>query len=183
MNEAFNITVKSANRRGLGSLLWEIIGVGFNKSKFDLTVSITDSLYTNNPEENMWDNYFEPINNSYKIDYGVEISNYSYDLGVFYNMESKKNWNRFYRDRILFKNYIMEEFFSFYEQYFVNNKVIGVHYRSTDIYKEFIKLKKVSEKYNKASVEMYFNEIDKLDYDYIYLATDSNQIFNQFKEK
>lgn len=179
MNDVYNINV-NAKYRGMGSLLWEVIGAGFNASKFDLSVTIYDSLYTNDPKDNMWDNYFEPINNINKIDYGIKLNDYSHDLKIFYNLEEKTNWNRFYKDRIVFKKDILDDLKKYYDQYFLDKKIIGVHYRSTDIYSEFNRLKKIDEKYNKASVEMYFNEIDKLTYDYVYLATDSSQIFEQF---
>ncbi len=183
MNNTFDITVKNSKWRGFGSILWEIIGVGFNHASLDLTVTIKESLYTNTPDENMWDVYFEPINNNNKIDYGMQQGGYSYDLNIFKNIEAKINWNKFYCDRIVLKAEIKTEFDKFYNQYFMNKKVVGVHYRSTDIYNEFARLKQISDRFGKATVEMYFNELDKLKCDYIYLATDSSLIFDQFKTK
>jgi len=182
MNETYDIKI-TAGCRGLGSLLWQVIGMGFNHAKFDLSVTITNSLYTKKPEDNLWDNYFLPINNLNKIDYGVQCNDYTYNLNVFNNIHNKKLWHKFYIDRIGFLPDIINDLDTFYKQYFDNKKILGVHYRSTDIYDEFIRLKQISERFNKASVIEYFDEIDTLDYDYIYLATDSNIIFDAFNKR
>ena len=119
--------------------------------------------------DNVWEYYFEQLNST-GLDNITDIVNISTDAETEYRdvfMDKSEYANRTleYHD-IISKHlkllpHVSEKIENFYDTYFKNKKILGIHCRGTD-------------HPDKKDMQYYINEISKYvdDYDYIFIASD-----------
>lgn len=134
--------------------LCDIPGYG-NGNMFDVGFIQDHEDYVNNPYSNMED--FSNLVATYSTSYDPEI--------------------RRRASKVIEKHFIVrKEILDLIEDRFAGydfNRILGVHRRSTDIV----------EHHGIVELDKVFSEIDKEDYDYIFLATDTNMQYRMFKER
>lgn len=174
-----------ADDRGLFSLFREVLDIIAANGLKNITVDYRKTLYNDRDTENMWGYYFEPINNARKNKYDtsfMKVRAYSDPLAGE-KIRHIKLFHQIIRDRIRIKTNLNEKVRVFSEQNFKGKKIIGIHYRGTDIGRA---LNNQTGMFRKALPEEYFSEIDKLlakGFEKVFLATDDQKIFEKFQAK
>ncbi len=170
--------------RGLFSLFREVLDVIASNGQRNIRVEYYRTLYNTNASENMWEYYFYPVRNDIKKKYIRFFTTRPY-RNVF-STENKTQLALFHEvltDRIRIKEGITRAAEQFWRNNLAEKKVIGIHYRGTDIhittdmYRGILK---------EPRVEEYFVAVDALlakGYDTILLATDDEKIFQKFKSR
>lgn len=165
--------------RGYFSYLTEAVGnlLGFYEHYEDADVKVFFDL-CNIPgygEGNMFDVGFIQNSEDYRInqydnveDYSNMIASYEtfYDLGLRKKAQTIIERHFIVREEI---KYLIENRFKGYDF----SRIIGVHRRSTDII----------EHHAIVDLSNLFNQIENEDFDYIFLATDSNIEYKKFRER
>lgn len=178
--------IEHANERGMFSIFRQMLDIISLHGEKKISARFRDTLYNDIPEENMWDYYFEPIQNDVKRQY----KNGSFNVRPYKDALSSENkdhlrlFNQVIKDRIRIKPEITAKADAFMRERFENKKIIGVHFRGTDIWKSVGG--GTSDIFRKATPEKYFVELDKLlenGYDNIFLATDEEAVYKQFKDR
>ena len=139
-----------------------------------------------NKSYNMWDYYFEPIND-YKLDdiyqskFVIISSNKTNKIKEFDSFQnlSQKHHNLFLKYFKVNKD-IMNEIETFKNKNFINKKVLGVHFRGTDM--------KIQERHPfpptiQQMVGLIDAEIKKNNYDVIYLVTEDSKYYEKLSKK
>jgi hypothetical protein len=140
---------------------------------------------TINNQLNAWNYYFEPINkyklsDIYKSKFVIISDNKTNDQKEF---DSFKNLNqqhyKIYKKKIKFKSYIIKKTNFFVNKYFNNQKVLGVHFRGTDM--------KTQERHPfPATTNQIINlinyEIRNNNYNKIFLVTEENKYLRILKK-
>ncbi|MSU55005.1 MAG: hypothetical protein EXS46_00520 [Candidatus Taylorbacteria bacterium] len=180
------ITPVSFKNRGLFSIMNEVLDeISMNNEK-SFQILLQNTMYNNSPDENMWNYYFEPIDNSAdkRFPYNLFFNTRPFFNSLFpHRPKLVSLFNKVFKSRIKIKSEILEKAELFVRTNFANKKIVGVYYRGTNI---MISIDSVSQMYRKALHEEYFIEIDSLlanGYDAVFLSTDDEKIFPKFKER
>ena len=174
------------NARGMFSIFRELLDIMTVYGDKNITISFKDTVYNDAPEDNMWEYYFEPVQNELKKMYApVPCSTRLYlDALSSEKKEHLTLFNEIIRTRIKLRKEILDKIDAFAATNFANKKVIGVHFRGTDIWKS---IKNWSTVFKKVGPPEYFSLIDSLletkKYDCVFLATDEELVYQQFKER
>ena len=170
------------SRRGFFSWILEVIDIIAANGDKDIKVMLNHTVYNENINENMWEYYFEPVRNTGKKRYKIFETTRIYCDPLLPNKENLRVvLNEIFQTRITVKKSIIDKVENFQKEYF-GKKVLGVHFRGTDIWTT---IDAYSYLVRKASIDKYFEEIDKIigNYDSIFLATDENTAFNEFRKR
>jgi hypothetical protein len=138
-----------------------------------------------NNQLNAWNYYFEPINkfkllDIYKSKFVIITDNKTNGQKEF---DTFKNLNqehyKIYKKQIKFKSYLLKKTNLFINKYFKNQKVLGVHFRGTDM--------KTQERHPfPATTDQITNlinyEIRKNNYNKIFLVTEENKYLKVLKK-
>lgn len=138
-----------------------------------------------NNQKNAWNYYFEPINkyklsDIYKSKFVIISDNKTYgqkEFDTFKNL-SRDHYN-IYKKKIKFKSYLLTKSNLFINKHFKNQKVLGVHFRGTDM--------KTQERHPfPATISQIMNlinhEMRKNNYDKIFLVTEENKYLTVLKK-
>jgi len=185
-NPSVNITDQShqnSNGRGLFSLIIEVLDIVSAFGEKNIFVNYRNTAYNENANDNMWEYYFEPVNNDKKKKYRLLLK--IRPLRNPFLSEDKFLRSIFCEiltDRIVIKKNILLKAKNYAETNFAGKKILGVHYRGTDI---GVTIDNWSHFLAKAPIEKYFESIEKIfdGYDLIFLATDDTAAFNKFRDK
>ncbi|GEM_PF-4952721 len=174
------------NARGMFSIFRELLDVMSIYGDKNIIVSFKDTVYNDAPEDNMWEYYFEPVQNELKKTYAAVPCSTRLYLDAL-SSEKKEHlmlFNEIIRTRIKLRKELLDKINSFATHNFGDKKVIGVHFRGTDIWKS---IKNWSRVFRKVGPPEYFELIDTLlateKYACIFLATDEELVYQQFKER
>lgn len=174
------------NARGMFSIVRELLDIMSVYGDKNITVSFKGTVYNDAPEDNMWEYYFEPIHNEHKKMYAPVSTTTRLYLDAL-SSEKKEQlvlFNDIIKTRIQLRKEIRDTIDSFAKNNFAGKKVIGVHFRGTDIWKS---LKNWNSVFKKVGPPEYFTVLDTLleteKYDCIFLATDEELVYQQFKER
>lgn len=178
--------IEHANERGMFSIFRQMLDIISLNGEKKISAEFYGTLYNDIPEENMWQYYFEPIRNETRKKYPA----FSFNIRPYkdaLSSEKKEHlllFNQIIKDRIRIKREILDKINIFVSAHFANKKVIGVHFRGTDVWKSVGGMTKGI--FRKAGPEEYFGEIDRLlanGYDSVFLATDEEAVYKQFKDR
>ena len=138
-----------------------------------------------NYQLNAWNYYFEPINkfklsDVYKSKFVIisdNKTNGQKEFDTFKNL-SQEHYN-IYKKKIKFKSYLVKKTNSFIKKHFKNQKVLGVHFRGTDM--------KTQERHpfpatTNQIVNLINYEIRKNNYNKIFLVTEENKYLKFLKK-
>jgi hypothetical protein len=173
----------SSKGRGLFSLLIEILDIISIDGMSDVEIIYHDTLYNENFSDNMWEYYFEPINNRVKKKYRILRTLRPYRDPLIIESEKIRNiFSEIFKDRIQIKESILNKTEKYFKKTFFTQKILGIHYRATDIR---VSIKTHPEILKKESIEKYFEFIDlnRDKYENIFLATDDENISHLFQAK
>jgi hypothetical protein len=164
--------------RGYFSYLTEAVGnlLGFyQQNKEDAKVFFDLYDIPGYGKGNMFDVAFIQDHEDYKMHAYHNIEEFSNLIGSY-----ETSWDKDIRQQaqqIIEKHFVLRsEITDLIKTRFKNydfNRIVGVHRRSTDII----------EHHSIVDLSDIFNEIDSIDHDYIFLATDSNAEYSKFKER
>ncbi|MFA6601797.1 MAG: hypothetical protein WCT02_02965 [Candidatus Paceibacterota bacterium] len=170
--------------RGLFSLFRETLDIIAANGRKDIEIDYRHTLYNESANQNMWEYYFYPVNNEIKRKYMYYAAKRPYkDVFSCDKPRQLALFNKIIRDRIKIKETLTDKADFFWNKYLKGTKVIGIHYRGTDIhvtidvYKDILKQPVIAE---------IFSEVDRLllsGYEAIYLATDEEKTLRSFKER
>lgn len=174
------------DRRGFFSIILAILDEISTNSEKEIHIKLNRSMFNDNPEDNMWDYYFEPVqsSNNGKSSYRPSFNIRPYrDALITESQKHLELFSKIVKDKIRIKSDILKKVESFKKENFGNKKIIGVHCRGSNI---MLSINSVSHLFQKVPIERYFEEIDKWlieGYDNIFLATDDERIFKKFTER
>lgn len=169
--------------RGFFSIFRELIDTISANGNKKIRVEYHRTLYNNSPSDNMWDYYFEPIDNSARHSYRWHPKEFPFrDWWSAENPIHCALFHRIINERIRFKRDIVEDAERYVRENFEGKKILGVHFRGTDM--ERIK-KTTDPRFRDATLPDYFEFIDSAlgSYDKIFLATDDQKAYEAFRTR
>ncbi len=171
----------SCKARGFFSLFNEILDTIALYGTSDISVVLNHTHYNERETDNMWDYYFEPVQNVSKRNYKA-----SFNIRPFRDhriMESPKKialLHEVLQKRVVVKKEIQQDADAFYAQHLSGHTVIGVHFRGYDVADNFAI---VSHLLRKAPPEDYCSVLDSTPFDYVFLATDDMPAYEFFQKR
>ncbi|MDO8483137.1 MAG: glycosyltransferase [bacterium] len=178
--------IEQASERGMFSIFRQMLDIISVYGERKISVEFYNTLYNDIPEENMWEYYFEPLKNDVRRRY----PDLYFNVRPYKDALSSENkthlelFNQVIKDRVRIKQEILGKAEAYLQEHFTNKKIIGVHFRGTDVWKSVGGM--TNNIFRKAYPEEYFPVIDGLlenGYDNIFLATDEEAVYLQFKER
>jgi len=191
MNEY--IIICPNHRAGMFSYIWETLKMIKANQNENIYIDWTQSIYQKKPGDNVWDYFFKQPFTEERPDKikNIYYSNYVEQLNpddIFYyvynpndpnygNLPDEKKYSRRLQYNNLISKYcvlnssIQSKIDDFYNNNFLNKKVLGVHMRGTD-HPYRVSIKK--------SIEQIKKYADA--YDLIYVSTDEFERYNQVKQ-
>ena len=173
--------------RGLFSLLNEVVYLISINSGKNIEIDYRHTEYNDTPDANAWTFCFRPVRNddAHKRPYRYLFATPPYRNPLVVGKKRyRRILNQVIRDRILLQDSAQNKIEDFIAKNFKGRKVIGVHYRGADtLYPVVLRPPR---DFRKASVEEYFNAIDKQlqnGFEAIFLATDDEEVFKKFKAR
>lgn len=134
-----------------------------------------NSLYYDvNYGENVWEYYFENFSTFKDSD----IYNGYIELKLLENSNFRQTFNFLYSKYIKLKDNVKNEFNIINNEFFINKKVLGIHIRNTDKFMGHLHGEPMGIPVNNGLFKKHIDEIVD-NFDYIYLATDSINTFNE----
>lgn len=162
---------ETINERGFFSVILQMISIKITNPNIPFFIDLSNwKLYQNNPNENVWEYYFDQYYNNLETDI------------TRVNQNTLVNYGDRFRALELIRSKIKElnikpqilDKISKYDQYF-DKKILGVHKRGTD-----------SDEHRPiVPLSDYFNYVDKNidEYDYLYVCSDETSAIDAFKER
>lgn len=136
-----------------------------------MDISNMYSSYHMDFKDNMWLYYFDqPEIIEENV---IEVRDNFFGPSAFINKKERINYSKALTDYIKIKPHILEKAHNFKNQYFNNNKILGVHVRETAEDRPLL-----SFDYYKHKIDLYF---EKEKYDKVFICCESQLMLDRFK--
>jgi hypothetical protein len=170
------------NHRGFFSIVLHYLNIAEHLSDDEvLVIDLINNAnaYEDDPtKNNMWSQYF--ISQPYTED---EVTRQVGDINSGFCVstrlsQSKRNYYKnIINKTLIIQPHIIEKFLKFKEENFGNNKILGVHIRGTDAFKDNTRLK-LSFDYYKHKIDLY---LEKEGFDKIFVCSDQKHTIDRLK--
>jgi hypothetical protein len=160
------------NERGFFSVILQMVSIKILNTNIPFYIDLSNwKLYQNNPNDNVWNYYFEQFYNDFNTNDRImnrnTLVNYVDRFKALLVMRNQMK-------SLKIKQHILDKIAK-YDSYFDGKKVLGVHKRGTD-----------SDEHRPiVPIEEYYRHIDQelKNYDYLYVCGDEQFAIDDFKKR